>query len=341
MIFKLRWLVGLAVCAGLCGADALAANPLSALKIIRKLPQTEAEVAAAHDRAAGMACEHIPPGQPLEITSFVPQLSADAGDRDLPIPTSRRAVLSVGLDMLEDDRADLPTLTGGRILSYIDEHYVAVEVRVQRDLDSGELHLHHRPMAATLEYHGAHITQPFVDLVSDSIQQMRSLGLWTDAARVRQPSQLRTLVMLHKNMLNQEAGRDGKPRAVYEFMFVRARPAKRGGDSLDLHTFATTQQRQWLHYLDPFRSPQRAAQCGIRGSIYFSEYKVANLLPSASATRRTSVRAAESFPIDRLDDYAARQGWSGGALEHLADLLDAVIDGKIPASRPTGTDISR
>ncbi|HEY5313146.1 MAG TPA: hypothetical protein VIK18_11530, partial [Pirellulales bacterium] len=221
-----------------------------------------------------------------------------------------------------------------------DEHYVAVEVRVQRDLDSGELHLHHRPLAATLEFHGAHITQPFVDLVSDSIQEMRSLGLWTDAARVRQPAQLRTLVMVHKNMLNQQPGRSGKPHASYEFVFVRARPAK-GRDALELHAFATTQRRQWLHYLEPFRSPQRAEQCGIRGTIYFSEYKVANLLPSASATRRTSVHAADSFPIDRLDAYAAQQGWTGGALDHLADLLDAVIDGKIAASRPIGTDISR
>lgn len=326
----------LALFAWLPCAGAFAGSPLAALKTIRTLPRTEGELAAAHERARGLACEHIPPGEPLEISSFVPRFEEGSA---LPVPSSRRAAFSVGLDMLDEDRADLPTLTGGRILDYIDGHYVAVEVRVERDLDTGELYLHHRPLAATLEFHGARITQPFVDLVSDSIQDMRSLGLWTDARRATAPEQLRTLVLAHKNMINEQQGRGRKARAAYEYVFVRARPGR--GDSLELHAFATTRDRQWLHYLEPFRSPSRARQCGIRGTIYFSEYKVANLLPAASATRRTAVHANKSFALEDLDAYARQAGWSGSALDHLTDLLDAIIDGKIASARPPVADVTR
>jgi|GEM_PF-3509996 len=306
-------------------------SPLTVLKTIRLLPRKEAEIATAHDKARSQACEHVPPGEPLEITSFVPEaMGGSAAKHELPVPTSRRAAFSVGLDMLPEDQAKLPALSRGRILDYLASHYVCVEARVQRDLDSGEYYLHHRPLAATTVLRGPRLTEDFTELVSQSVQDMRSLGLLIKGQKLK-PEGLRTLVLVHKSMmLPSESESSRKPKPVYEYVFIRGRPAKNG---LVLHAFATSEQRKRLNYLELFTKPGQADQTGIRGTIYFTEYKVANLLPAASVNRKTTVRAEARFSVNELDDYAGSQKWSGGWLDNVSEMLDAIIDRKVPRSR--------
>ena len=96
-----------------------------------------------------------------------------------------------------------------------------------------------------------------------------------------------------------------------------------------MHAFATSQERRRLHYLKPFNFPKRLEECGIRGTIRFSDYRVANLLPAESVTRRTTVKSQASFSIEELNSYATSAGWSGGVYDHVTKTLDAIIDRKI------------
>ena len=87
---------------------------------------------------------------------------------------------------------------------------------MQRDLDSGEFYLHHRPLAATATFSGVPlISRSFTDLASDSVQNMRSLGLLVAAGDKPSPESYRTLVLVHKSMMvtsqNRMAAKHGKP----------------------------------------------------------------------------------------------------------------------------------
>jgi hypothetical protein len=318
-------MIGLAL-----AATARADSPLSALKTIRVLPRTESEIATAHEQSRGQACEHLAAGEALEITSFYPEFVGDRlSKRDLPVPTSRRAIFTVGTEMADEDRADLPTLTKGKILEYLGAHYVCIEVRVQRDLDSGELYLHHRPLAATATFSGSRLTKEFTDMVSDSVQNMRSLGLLVPAGAKQTARSYRTLVLVHKSMMGTTQTRRASERAkpIYELIFVHGRPTGKG---IELHAFATSQQRRLLCYLRPFTYPKRTEDCGIRGKIRFTKY-VASLLPTESVTRGTTARAQANFSIETLNGFAASEGWSGGAYDHIPQILDAIIDHRIPS----------
>src|SRR5687768_5064720 len=85
------------------------------VKIIRVLPRTESEITQAHERSRAEACEPVPPEMPLEINSYSPVLTErDSREFDrgrLLLPSSRRHMFTVGLDMQRDDKARLPTVS--------------------------------------------------------------------------------------------------------------------------------------------------------------------------------------------------------------------------------------
>lgn len=316
---------------------ARAEGPLDTARVIKHLPRTETEVAAAHERSRGYACELLGAGESLEISDFIPERNADAlaGANAIPLVSARRAFLSAGLELLPDDRANLPTLTGGQITDYLDKHYVCVSTRVQRDLDTGELYLGHRPLAATATFRGVRLSQAFDELVSDSIRDMRSLGLLIDDQQKLTPAALRTLVLLHRS----QRGADNpqvisKPKPIYEYIFLRGTPAngRSGSDALTLTTFVTTEQRQRLHMLRPFAFPRRLEDCGIRSAVYFTEFKLANQIPAASAVRKVIPNASISFKLDELEQYLKQQGKLGGTWDHVPELLDAIIHRKLTPS---------
>ena len=294
-----------------------AQDSIKGIKTVRIIPRTDAEVAAAHERARADYCEHVPAGEPVELSSFLlTYLSGPAGDKgELPIPMSRRTAFTVGLDMLDKDRANLPTLSKGKILQYLAEHYVCIEPRILKDLADGKLYFYHRPMAVTTTFTGARLSLEFTDLVSDAVFDMRSLGLLIDAGDASKPENLRNMLMVQKSMMASvdALGHEGKPKPTFEFAMICGRESPDKKDSLVLHAFATSHNRKQWHYLQPAASPSRADQCSICGSIWFTDYKVANLLPSASATRRLALRSKSTYTIEELDEYALSQGWKGGA----------------------------
>lgn len=302
------------------------------LKTVRLLPRTEREAEEQHERLRAEACDFLPGGEIIERKSFVPeQLSRQ---ERLPIPTARQAALSVGLEVSREDQADLPRLSAGRILSYIDGHYVCVLARVQRDLANGLEYLHHRPVAATATFRGPATSEEFTELVSASVRDMRSMGLFLPSDTDMKAENLRTLVMLFRSTRSEfnEISKKVTLRPTYEFVFIRARGEGREGRPLQLHSFVTTEDRQQLHSLANYSPPTRSEFCDVRGRIFFTDYKLANLLPSESATRQTIVRARETYAMSSLHEYAAAAKWSGDALDNLTATLDAIIDRRIPRS---------
>jgi hypothetical protein len=113
---------------------------------------------------------------------------------------------------------------------------------------------------------------------------------------------------------------------------VRARPLDASaGDSGDvqLHAFGTSDNRRRLHYLLPYRVPARLEDCGIQSTIYFTDYALGNLFPTARAARKVAIRDTASYEFDQLDQFAVAQGWGTTAWERIDLVLDAIIDQRV------------
>jgi hypothetical protein len=319
-----------AAAAGAIGLNAEAAEPrIRNVRTIASLPQSSAELKALHDSAAGFAAELLPEEQPYEIKSFVPYLTQnderDAGQRR-PDPCCRRHALSVGLEMLSDDQKQLPTLSGGQILAYLKDHFVSVQTRIYREPISRMLYLGTRCLAATRKFHGATLTQVFSPTVAESVSNMRSLGLLLPARTTPTPSNLRTLVLVHKNQLSVDNKRANGGKTNYEYLFIRAHES--GPDQLKLHAFATSDERTKFHWLKPAASPVIPADCSVRGAVHFTEYSHQGLYPKSAIIRRSLISAQRTFSWDAVEKYA-KTSFGQPAMESITQILDAVIAGKL------------
>lgn len=305
------------------------------VKTVSRLPRTSEELAEAFTLAAGYACEPIPAGEPLEIANFTPFLTARdqvSPDGTRPLPSSRHSVLSIGLEISDSDRSSLPTLSRGRIIDYLHDHYLAVQVRVQRDTRTNELFLHHRPLATTALFGRQALTQEFSETVASAARDLHAIGVLVQNKAKPTPENLRMLAMVHKCTWSTGEASSGKPQlqARYEYVFIRARTSASAPlRELELHIFVTDQERQRLHYLPPFEQPGATAECGIRATVFFTDYTHANLYPAASAIRASSVRSKTTYTWPRLNEYVRSQDWTGDTFDNITGVVDAIIDGKL------------
>lgn len=323
---------------GVAVPSTAADSPLATIRTIRILPRNESEVELAHARARSNSCERLPPDLPYEMNTF----SLNIGSRErapgtgLLDPATRRQILSVGLEVLREDQGRLPALSRSLILQYLAEHYVTIQARVQKDQRTGKLYLHHRPLAATMNFTGARLTQGFHEAVAQAIDDFRSLGLLVKPRTEPSPEAYRTLVLVHRNRLASTlpGASPGTPRTVHELVFIRARGTGAAADRpssapLTLHTFVTTNARKTLHHLEPAGLPRTLQDCAIRATVQFTSFETANLIPKDSLIRRFALRSRTSYPFAALDDYCRSQGWSGDACDNLTEVLDAILDGKL------------
>ncbi|MCA9266174.1 MAG: hypothetical protein KDA60_20080, partial [Planctomycetales bacterium] len=303
------------------------------IQTLHALPRTRLDIEYAHERNRGNACELISSGEPFQLSDFTPYLTQRderRGQRETLIPSTRRHVLSVGLDMLKVHHKSLPALSRGQILSYMKNHFVSIQARVQRDPLTHALYLHHRPLAATARYGRSRLTEEFTDAVLSSIREMRSLGIYLEEGVPPTPDQLRTIVMTHKNTQTDDVTKLRYAKPDYEFVFVRARSLKVGeGVGLALHAFATTERRKYLHYLYDSSSPSSPTSCGIKGTVYFTEF-TRGVYPEEAVILRASVRGRKTYSMQELDDYAHQAKPDRDALDQLNLVLDAIIDGLVP-----------
>lgn len=303
------------------------------VKTISSLPEKDFELAAAHDQARQDACEALPVGDAVLVSGFQPYLTKrDYREyaEDVPALSTRRPIFTVGLDMYALDQRDLPALSGRKIVSYLNNHYICLQVRIQKEPVSEELFLHHRPIACVAKFKGSRLTQEPTEGLTSSLKNYRSLGLFLAEDDRPTPSSLRTLVLLHRGETKDD--RDVE-REKYEFVFIRARRDRLDPELLELHTFATTDDRTVLHHLNLDESPNDTDDCSIKTMIQVTEYSHAGLYPSETTTRGSQFNDQAQYSLATLETYAVEQGWEGGPLRNLNRLLDDLIDSKVPAGR--------
>ncbi len=308
-------------------------NPPAGLQIVRRLPRTDAELEAAFRRARSNRCQLVPTGEPLELTRFTASLTqrdrAAGAAHAPPNPSLRRSAFAVGLELSPTDAHELPFVTRGPILSYLRDHFVSIQARVQRDPLTGERYLHHRPLAAAAAFAGPHLTQQPEAAVVSAVQDFRSLGLLLAADAAPEYRELRTVALVHRHLLEPRTATGNATRPNYEFAFLHAQPGDgSGSDPLLLHAFVTSGGRARLHHL---RSglPTTRDDCGILAGVRLTEFAYAGTYPTSSVVRKVTLRSRQEFALDQLDRYAESQNWPGDALDHLPRIFDAILGGEL------------
>ena len=168
--------------------------------------------------------EFVPSGEPLELNSFTPYLTkhdrrVDKNAR-LPNPSTRRPMFSVGISVDKEDQLRLPKLSATKIVDYLDEHYVSVQARIQKDAATGALYLHHRPIVVTAKYGAVRLTEDFTPAVANSVREMHSLGVYLPTSQPPKPANLR-----HRGarFTNTRRSKLGSPRGALRGTALRIR----------------------------------------------------------------------------------------------------------------------
>ncbi len=286
---------------------------------------------AAFRRSRSEACEIIPKGESIEIRSFRSTLtSRDAAraKKQRLIPASRRSILTVGLRIDLGDQRELPIVSRGSIVDYLDTNYVDVQVRMRKDLLDRKLYYHHRPLAVTAQYRGSKLSQSFEPIVSGSIREFHSLGVFAEPGkRFYNPEELRTLVLLFRTPMLESGS--ALERDSYEFVFVRG-VANEAGDDLVPHVFVTTEDRTRLVYLArQSRRPTSPTGCSIVGSIVVTDFDSSGIYPRKSATRSYRIDSQSEFAVSSLDEFCKSESLTGGFGENVPAILQAIIDREI------------
>jgi hypothetical protein len=298
------------------------------VRTISSIPKSSGEIKDQYDRSKAFSAELLPEDEPLEIKSFAPFLTKSdelEARKKVPNACSRRHVMSVGLEMLNDDQKHLPFLSREQILAYLKQHFVSIQARVYREPVSRALYLGSRCLAATRAFRGATMTKPFSPTVAESVSNIRSLGLLLPERTPSIAANLRTLVMVHKNQLSQEGAGLPVAKVNYELVFIRAREIK--PDQLELHAFATTDERTRFHWLKPAESPAIPSDCSVRGAVFFTEYSHQGLYPKSAVIRRSLIVGQKSYPWEKVDKYA-RRTFNLPAMDSMNQVLDSIITGE-------------
>jgi hypothetical protein len=307
-------------------ADSPTAKAPPGIKTFSAFPRTDIEVAAAHRAAKGQVVDFLPEGEAVTITTFTPYLTQrDRNDKSLRLPdvSIRQPVLSVAIKVAEEDQVDIPQLSKASILNYLAANYVTLQARIQKDAGTRELYLHHRPLVATVKFGKIKLTEEFVPAVVDAVRDIHSLGLYLPAKTPPIPANLRTAVMVHSH---RALDMQGNQKQRYEFLILRARPGKREG--LNIHAFATSDDRKQLHYLKTGGAPQRVRDCSLQATVRFTKYSGGQLIPAESVVRRYNLDSQATFSIERLDKFVQQdRKLDGDVWDHLNEVLDEIIDG--------------
>ena len=298
------------------------------IKTIASLPRSSIEMKEVHDRSSGYAAELLPEDEAFETKGFAPYLTKSdeiAARVKLPNTSIRRHALSVGLEVLTEDQKHLPLLSREQILSYLKSNFVTIQARIYRDPISRELYLGHRCLAATKSFRDGNMTKPFNPTVAQSIANTRSAGLLLPKGTPPTPSNLRTLVLIHKNQISEERTKTALPKTTYEYVFIRALDA--GPDRLDLHAFATTDERTKFHWLFRGDAPTTPRTCSIRAAVHFTEYSHQGLVPKSTVVRRSMILGQKDYAWADLESFSESE-FGLSPYEKMPEIIDAIISGK-------------
>ncbi len=303
----------------------------SDIRLIRSVPNTPVALEAAFRQRRTDICESLAEGEPLEITQHAVLLTARDRHRakEVRMPSTRREIATIGLNMLPTDQRQLPVLSRPLILDFLNNHFLSLQARIFKDAGTSNWILHYRPIAAVGKYTGIPFSQKWVEAISNTVQDIRGLGI-AEAKGDQDGSQ--TAVILFRLTWLDERGETSGIR--HELGFIHARPStnRRNNDPFEIHFVATSNHRSVWNYFPPNANKRTRSEndCSLVGTIRFDEFMRGGLQPKSTVTRRMLAHAGASFRVEQIDNHLEGLGLQGGWSEHLSAAIAGIIGEKIP-----------
>lgn len=325
-------------------AASQAAGPVWVTKLCARIPRTEEELAAEHAGSRN-SCIQVPVGDPLEVRDFTEPTVYDisvtkGGEKQrlkLEYDLCRLNAMTIGLRIPPEEESQLPAVSKPSIRRRLNHNYIAIQARVHRDREHSQTYVYFKPFACVGRYGNLEATHEFSPLMEDSVRDMRAIGLFVPEGEKPSAEQLRTLVCVNRDqMMLPDAQGQVTSQVHYELVFVRARVE---GNQVTLHSFVTNEYRRRLHYLQPADAPADRRSCSMVHTLRFTEYTAAKQSPSAKVTLEVTFNSRGYWELNALDRWVADAGLKGDAYDHVTQVLDAIIDGKIPADGAPETNV--
>ena len=278
------------------------------LPSISKLPWSSREATEAFRIARGRPAELLPSGAPV-----LPPLAR--GEMGEASAIGRMTGFTVGLTIDPLHRGDLPTISKGRILDYLDSHTMAIQAPVYRDR-GGRFFFGADAKAAFFERKNIDRTIDPQSLILKAVREFRILGIW----KTERVQSARTLVLAFRydaDVSELITGGSGI-RKEHELLILHLLPESDRDGRPQVVAFATSDGRQTLNTLT--LPSLRSTTPSVIATIKFGEFQL-GALPSKPIV--TGIRQSGRTSISASEFRAAMAGSDAMTLTQALDALHA------------------
>jgi hypothetical protein len=284
------------------------------IPVVREIPWTLQELARDFRRAGTeMSCRMLEPG--IEIIQPLAE-PTEGSERAL----GRRVAFTMSLEVDPAAKSTLPRVTRGAIESYLESHQLTIQTVLYQNVNS-ELFFGPQVLAGFVAVERPDRTCEPEAMVTASIKELRTLGLYWDKATELVPSQARTLVLAFRYRLQNDVLAKRGPVADQEYELLFLHLLKDSTTSHpNLAVFTTSNARTELSLLDATDPLSTQQDSVIAARVRFGEFNMMGMYPSNPIVTGVFHKAQISLPVDSFK--ALMEGFASGAPRSLPDVLD-------------------
>jgi hypothetical protein len=251
------------------------------IRSIATVPWFESDANQAFNNAQEFACELLLPGIAVK-----PALTRT--------PLGRRGVLgrvpvvTIGLEVDEDSRNQLPKASRSAIEGYMRNHRLVIEPMIYQD-EKGQAYFATDCRAAFYPVSAPTTTIKPEPMIEEAIRRFRAIGVLNES----NDSTARTLVMAFRYVEQdkEQITKTAIPREITELLFLHIAPQDRGNLPV-VEAFTTSGGRQNLRRLSTHAGILEDPLPMISASVRFDKFVLMGLYPSDPIVTGVRQRAA-------------------------------------------------
>ena len=284
------------------------------IPVMREIPWTLQELGREFRRAGNqMSCSMLEPG--IQVIQPIAE-PMEGTERAL----GRQVVFAMSLGIDPAASSTLPRVTRGAIESYLESHQMTIQSVFYQD-EKGQMFFGPQVRAGFVAVASPERTTEPEAMITVSIKELRTLGVYWDQETEFEPAMARTLVLAFRYTLQTSVLGTGKSAATqeYELLFLHLEKDSTPGHP-NVSVFATSNGRTELNLLDAVDPTSAQQTAVIAARIRFGEFNMMGMYPANPIVTGVYHQAKLSLPVDSFK--ALLEGFASGAPRSLSDVLD-------------------
>lgn len=290
------------------------APAVRSIPVVRTIPWERGELGREFRRGgAQLSCSLLEPG----IDVIQPLVAPAAGAAGA---LGRQSAFSINLTLDPAARAALPRVIRGAVESYLKDHQLTIQP-VYYHTSDGQPFFGPQVRAAFVEIANPQKTTSAEAMITKSVAELRTLGIYWDKEGDLKPEQARTMILAFQYTLDSKINGNIRSAAnqEYELLFLHLLKDSTPTEP-KLAVFATSGGRTDLNLLDA-TDPKSAHQPSvIAAHIRFGELNMLGMYPANPVVTGVFHKARLSLPVDSFK--ALLEGFASGQPRSLDDVLD-------------------